>query len=79
MKTAMLLSIFLGLTITACAPAAPDAQNETPPAPEQEADTPPPDWPMKDGRYVLNWPDLAIPDYRTEFNEEIGQEVSIPL
>lgn len=80
MKTAILLSIFLSLTITACAPAAPDAQNETPPAPEQEADTPPPpDWPMKDGRYVLNWPDLAIPDYRTEFNEEIGQEVSIPL
>ena len=38
-----------------------------------------PDWPMQDGRYVLNWPDLAIPDYRTEFNEEIQQEVSIPL
>ena len=82
MKTAILLSILLSVAAVACAPAAPDkeaqSKPETPPAPAKEA-TPPPDWPMQDGRYVLNWPDLAIPDYRTEFNEEIQQEVSIPL
>jgi hypothetical protein len=82
MKTAILLSILLSVAAVACAPAAPDkeapSETETPPAPAKEA-TPPPDWPMQDGRYVLNWPDLAIPDYRTEFNEEIQQEVSIPL
>ncbi|MBX2926703.1 MAG: hypothetical protein KF852_02605 [Saprospiraceae bacterium] len=47
------------------------------PAPEVEPDTTV--WPLQEGYYVLNWPDLAIPDYREEYNEEIQQEVSIPL
>lgn len=45
------------------------------PGPEEESI----DWPVDDGHFVLNWPDLAIPDYRVEYNEEIGQEVNIPI
>jgi hypothetical protein len=44
---------------------------------DQEPDTTV--WPLQDGYYVLNWPDLAIPDYREEYNDEIEQEVSIPI
>lgn len=78
MKVNTLLSILLMLALAACSPAAPDSetQNEAAAAP---AESPAPDWPVEDGRYVLNWPDLVIPDYRTEFNQEIEQEVSIPL
>ncbi len=48
---------------------------QTSPEPEEETV----DWPMEDGYIALNWPDLAIPDYRVEFNEEIQQEVNIPI
>jgi len=54
----------------------PDPAVETT-APEPEEETI--DWPVQDGYFVLNWPDLAIPDYRVEYNEEIGQEVNIPI
>jgi hypothetical protein len=36
-------------------------------------------WPEENGYILLQWPDLAIPDYRTEYNETIDQEVNIPL
>lgn len=54
-----------------------EQEKDNNPAPEIETDTTV--WPLQDGYYVLNWPDLAIPDYREEYNDEIEQEVSIPL
>jgi hypothetical protein len=32
-----------------------------------------------DGYYVLNWADLAIPDFRMEYSEEAESEVMIPI
>ncbi len=36
-------------------------------------------WKTKAGFVILEWPDLAIPEYRPEFNQEIGEEVQIPF
>jgi len=37
------------------------------------------EWKIESGFVMLEWPDLAIPDYRPEFSEKIGEEVQIPL
>jgi hypothetical protein len=34
---------------------------------------------MEDGYVILNWADLAIPDFRMEFSEEAESEVMIPV
>jgi hypothetical protein len=36
-------------------------------------------WPEENGYILLQWPDLAIPDYRTAYNDTIKQEVNIPI
>jgi hypothetical protein len=46
------------------------------PEPQSELSS---DWKMNAGYVVLEWPDLAIPDFRPEFNAEIGEEVQIPI
>ena len=38
-----------------------------------------PEWKIESGIVMLAWPDLAIPDYRPEFSEAIGEEVQIPI
>ncbi len=71
---------FLGAIATGCAPdpnAHVDAGSTSEGPPMLKEDTTA--WPTEGGYVVLQWPDLAIPDYRTEYREEIGQEVNIPL
>ncbi len=75
------ISLILGL-ITACAPGPAGDQGQSVSDPEDASPKMKEDstaWPMEDGYIVLQWPDLAIPDYRVEYREEINQEVNIPL